>query len=322
MVNRFPTRLLFSLPALKLTRNLILRVHYMKAEFLDRVNRLATDNVSSAQQIVKDALGLLYDYCTVEFASPDFAKELASLCSSVSNSQSQMAALSNVCKLVTAGVSSMDAAHAAKYIDDLRASVNRAPTDAAKLAAELINDGKSYATLSQSEFVLSAFGAAAENGKFVRVFVMESRPLFEGRQTARSLKRMGHRPTLIADASVGCFIEEIDSAFVGADAILADGTLVNKIGSYPLATLCAAGKKDFYAVTSVLRCDPVKKPADFVNKEESSHEIFANPEFEIKNLYFDKIAPHLITGFITEAGVFSPISGLEQLKAAMHDRYR
>lgn len=293
----------------------------MKTEYLERANRIATDNVSSAQQVLKDTLDLLYDFSVENCRAEAFIKELRSLSTTLSNAQSQMSALSNICRLVISASDKLKAEEMCSYLDVLLRKVGEAAPKAAAEASKLIVDGGQYATLSQSEFVLRSFERAAAQNRFATVFAMESRPLFEGRQTARALKKMGHRPILVSDASIGTFIEQIDAVFVGADAILSDGTLINKIGSYALAAACAASGKKFYTVTSVLKFDSQKNADSFVNKEESAHEIFANPEFEVRNLYFDKVSPGLVTALMTEIGGLSPVAEIGKLSAAMLDMY-
>lgn len=293
----------------------------MKTEYLERANRIATDNVSSAQQILKDTLDLLLDFCVKYSGEEGFIPELKSISTALSNAQAQMAALSNICRFIEAATVKLPAEEVGTYISVLRKKVGDASSRAAKEAAGLILHGGVYATLSQSEFVIKTFETAAAAGRIATVYVMESRPLFEGRQTARALKAMGHRPILVSDASIGFFIGAIDAAFVGADAILSDGTLVNKIGSYALAAACSVAGKNLHAITSVLKYDPGKTAASFLNKEESPHEIFPNPEFEVKNVYFDTVNPNLIASVVTEAGSLSLPSGLAKLGETLKELY-
>ncbi len=303
-------------------------IRSMKSEYLERASRISTDNISSAQQILKDTLDLLLTFSTDNPSDPNFVRNLKSLSTAMSSAQSQMSALSNVCRLVVSASDRMRPDEVGSYLMELKDKVETAPLRTASHSSKLIANGKSYATLSQSEFVIKIFEQASSENKHVTVFVMESRPLFEGRQTARALTKMGHRAILVSDASIGFFIDKIDASFVGADSILSDGTLVNKIGSYPLAVCCAAAKKGFYTVTSILKYDSEKRSEDFINKEESSTEIYASPEFsewipsiEVRNIYFDKINPELITAIITEVGRVSPISGLDELNSMMRELY-
>jgi translation initiation factor 2B subunit (eIF-2B alpha/beta/delta family) len=300
----------------------------MKAKFIERADRIAADNVSSAQQILKDMLDLLTEVSAESHTSLGLLQDVKSLSTAISTSQSQMSALSNVCKFILSASSAMKPDEVIAYLKDLRDKVEAIPSSVAFHASRHIVDGRAYATISQSEFVLKAFEKAFSENKRATVFVMESRPLYEGRQTAKALSKMGHRPILVSDASVGLFVEEIDAALVGADSILADGSLVNKVGSYPLALSCASAGKNFYAITSILKYDSRKRTTDFINKEESPDEIYANPEFsekihtvEVRNFYFDKVNPQLVTALITEVGDISPLSGLDGFDSRMQEVY-
>lgn len=293
----------------------------MKTEYLERANRIATDNISSAQQVLRDTLDLLLDFCDRYSAESDFVRELKSISTTLSNAQAQMAALSNISRLIESASERLSPSEICPYVRVLRQKVGEASSRAAGRASGLVAGGGTYATLSQSEFVMKTFETAATEGRTATIYVMESRPLFEGRQTARALKSMGHHSILVSDAAIGFFIHSLDAAFVGADAVLSDGTVVNKIGSFALAAACSVAGKEFHAITSVLKYDPQKRAVGFLNKEESPHEVFPNPEFEVKNVYFDMVSPRLVTSVVTEAGSLSPLAGLTQLDEAMKELY-
>lgn len=293
----------------------------MKEEILERARQIAGDNISSQQQILKDTLDLLLDFSSEASFIPSFTQDLKSLSTSISNAQSQMSALYNIFRFVISASGKLKPTEFSIYLKGLRDKIETASSQIASHASGFIQNGKSYATISQSEFVIKTFEQAAHENKLVSVFVMESRPLFEGRQTARVLTKMGHDAILVSDASIGFFIDKIDAAFIGADSILSDGTVVNKIGSYPLAACCAAARKDFYVVTSILKYDSSKTSRDFVNKEESANEIYSNPEFKVLNFYFDKIDPQFITSIISEVGRISTLPDPSNLNSMMLELY-
>ena len=54
-----------------------------------------------------------------------------------------------------------------------------------------------------------------------RFYILESRPLYEGRRTAKLLSSK-FQTDLIVDSAMGMFIEDIDLIFVGIDSILKD----------------------------------------------------------------------------------------------------
>jgi translation initiation factor 2B subunit (eIF-2B alpha/beta/delta family) len=68
--------------------------------------------------------------------------------------------------------------------------------------------------------------------------VAESRPKNEGRILAKRLIKKGIPVEYITDFSAATYIPRIDAAIIGADKILANGNIVNKMGSKTLAVLC------------------------------------------------------------------------------------
>ena len=62
----------------------------------------------------------------------------------------------------------------------------------------------------------------------LRIYVCESRPLFEGVQVAATWQSLGAEVTVIIEAEAGCFMHDVDSVILGADAITSTG-IVNKV---------------------------------------------------------------------------------------------
>ena len=153
------------------------------------------------------------------------------------------------------------------------------------------------------------------------IYVLESRPLLEGQRAAEILSP--HFKThLLIDAAIGTSIDEIELVLVGVDSILKDGSIINKIGTFPLALLANTRKIDVYAV-----CDSFKynlkshygrsisiteKPiSEVYNKE------ITNKFLEVHNYYFDITPPEYISGIISELGVLSITEFLEKVKKAL-----
>lgn len=150
------------------------------------------------------------------------------------------------------------------------------------------------------------------------IFISESRPLLEGQRVAEILS-LHFKTHLIIDAAIGTFMDEIDLVLVGVDSILINGSIVNKIGTYPLAVLANSKNVDVYAV-----CDSYKynlrshfgqsiliteKPTiEVYNKE------IINNLLEVHNYYFDITPAYYISGFISDLGVLSSKEFLDKLK--------
>jgi S-methyl-5-thioribose-1-phosphate isomerase len=80
--------------------------------------------------------------------------------------------------------------------------------------------------------------ALHERGQLAEVLVDETRPLLQGaRLTAFELAAMGVRHHVVVDGAAAGLIAggHVDVVIVGADRVAANGDVVNKVGTFPLA---------------------------------------------------------------------------------------
>jgi translation initiation factor 2B subunit (eIF-2B alpha/beta/delta family) len=148
--------------------------------------------------------------------------------------------------------------------------------------------------------------------KGVNVIVSESRPLYEGRRVARELSEFGIPVTLITDASVGYFASKADIALVGADTILADGSLVNKMGTYLLALSSRKSNVPFYVACELDKLSSYS-PREIELEEKEASEVLSEklPNVTIRNIYFDITPAELVTKIITEKGMMEPYEAVD-----------
>ncbi|HEX2022150.1 MAG TPA: translation initiation factor 2, partial [Candidatus Thermoplasmatota archaeon] len=160
-------------------------------------------------------------------------------------------------------------------------------------------------THSASETVTKALRAAGRAGALSRVVVAEGRPGFEGRQVARALAEEGIPVTLVVDAALGLHAREADVAVVGADAILADGALVNKVGTRLLALACERAGTPLRAVADRFKVSP---SATLPLEEKGAAEVWpdAPPGVQARNIYFDRTEAPLVGGYVTDQGLLAP----------------
>jgi eIF-2B alpha/beta/delta-like uncharacterized protein len=184
----------------------------------------------------------------------------------------------------------------------LVADSQRAVAAVGERAAELITDGATVITHSLSSTVLEVLGQMA--GRQVTVIFSEARPRLEGHRFAQWLSAAGVRGELVTDAQLGHHMARADVALVGADAVLSDGAVVNKAGSYLLALAARDRQVPFYVC-----CESFKRTrrsaADFELEEVDTAELGA-PELDgirPRNVYFDITPARLIDAWIDEAGV-------------------
>lgn len=156
---------------------------------------------------------------------------------------------------------------------------------------------------------LGVIRAAHEAGKRPFVYVMETRPRAQGaRLTTWELRKLRIPHRLIADSTVGLLIQRgmADAAITGADRVCANGDVVNKVGTYPLALLCREHGVPFYVAAPASTIDPATPDGGSVRIEErpaAEVTTFAPPETDAWNPAFDVTPARLVTALITEQGV-------------------
>jgi methylthioribose-1-phosphate isomerase len=204
-----------------------------------------------------------------------------------------------------------------------------------ELGAGLIKDGFTVLThCNAGSLATAGYGtalgvikAAKEQGKKVRVFVTETRPLLQGaRLTTWELRQEGIPITLITDSMAGYFMKrgEIDCVIVGADRIAANGYTANKIGTYTLAVLANAHGIPFYVAAPTTTIDlslpsGYQIPIEERSPEEVTHiqGVPIAPEgIRAANPAFDVTPNVYITAIITEKGIIRKPYGEELLKIA------
>lgn len=194
----------------------------------------------------------------------------------------------------------------------------------ATIGAELINDGDVILThCNTGALATVAIGTALgviirahQMGKRIKVYATETRPKMQGsRLTMFELIRSGVDAYLIPDTAVAyTFMKKgVGKAFVGADRILVDGTVYNKIGTFQIAIISKHFNAKFYTVAPSTTFDLKSKKEDVVVEERAKHELlFINGKqtapiiSKVFNPAFDMTPPEYIDAIITEKAVIYP----------------
>ena len=192
--------------------------------------------------------------------------------------------------------------------------------------AELIKDGQTVLThCNAGSLATAGYGtalgvirAACEQGKNIKVIADETRPVLQGsRLTAWELMQDQIPVTLITDNMAGSLMRQgkIHLCIVGADRIAANGDVANKIGTYSVAVLARAHNIPFYVAAPYSTIDLKTTSGDDIPIEQrnplevttihGSHQV-APKDVAVYNPAFDVTPAELITGIITERGVFKP----------------
>jgi methylthioribose-1-phosphate isomerase len=195
--------------------------------------------------------------------------------------------------------------------------------------AALIEDGDGVLThcnaggLATAELgtALAVIFTAAEQGKSIRVFADETRPLLQGaRLTTWELMQRGLDVTLLCDSAAASAMRRgwVTKVVVGADRIAGNGDVANKIGTFPVAMAAREFDVPFYVAAPFSTLDASLASGEEIPIEERDGSevtdiqgVRVAPEgVRVYNPAFDVTPARLVSAIITDAGVFrAPYDG-------------
>ena len=208
----------------------------------------------------------------------------------------------------------------AAIMEHLVASNNRRYNKVAQMAKYLVDqfpdDGKILTQCFGETIVGMMLREAKRRGKTLRIFCPETRPYFQGaRLTATVCSEMGFETTVITDNMPAYVMqrEKIDVFTCAADAICLDGYVVNKVGTFQIAIAARYLGIPFYVSGIPDQGHPTK---------DAIHVELRDPTFVLQAMgvrttapgvqgyypSFDVTPPELITGIVTDRGIYMPDS--------------
>jgi translation initiation factor 2B subunit (eIF-2B alpha/beta/delta family)/8-oxo-dGTP pyrophosphatase MutT (NUDIX family) len=223
---------------------------------------------------------------------------LAHLARDLRDARPSMGVVANRINHVMSGADASPGAIREAALDACERAVG-ADREAAAEAADVV--GERVLTLSRSGTVLEALRRADP----ASVTVAESRPDREGVGVAGELAAAGLDVSLCVDAAVGHVLAsgDVDTVLVGADAVLADGAVVNKVGTSLTARAAREADVDCYAVCSRDKVVP-ERSVDLESGPPEAVEEGPVP-FAVRNPVFERTPARLLSGVVTEDGVCS-----------------
>jgi methylthioribose-1-phosphate isomerase len=165
---------------------------------------------------------------------------------------------------------------------------------------------------------LAPIYCALEQGIKLQVYCGETRPLLQGsRLTALELSRAGVEATLFCDNMAASLLAtgKINSLWVGADRIAANGDTANKTGTLALAVLARHFGLPFYVCAPRSSIDPATPTGGNIMIEQRSPEEVTEMWFKermapagiaVYNPAFDVTPAALISAIITDQGIVYP----------------
>uniref|UniRef100_A0A7S2EC59 Translation initiation factor eIF2B subunit alpha n=1 Tax=Trieres chinensis TaxID=1514140 RepID=A0A7S2EC59_TRICV len=115
----------------------------------------------------------------------------------------------------------------------------------ADVGRSFVRDGSVVLTHGWSRVVASILLKAAETRHF-SVIVLEGRPDAAGAKAAKVYADAGIPTTVVLDSAMGYVMERADMVVVGAEGVVENGGVVNKMGTYALGVCARESGKPFY----------------------------------------------------------------------------
>ncbi len=171
-----------------------------------------------------------------------------------------------------------------------------------KLVFSLIKNNYTIFTHCHSTNVVSALIYAKKHGKKFRVYNTETRPLFQGRKTAKELGRAGIEVVNVVDSAAAIAINSSNIVFIGADALLDTG-VINKVGSGMFSEIAKNR-----GVPVLIIADSWKYSHKSIRLEQRDFKEIWNPKINkvhIKNPAFEFVKKENISKIVTERGIDS-----------------
>ncbi len=177
-----------------------------------------------------------------------------------------------------------------------------------ELVFRTIRNGDVIFTHCHSTSVITALIYSKKKGKKFIVYSTETRPLYQGRKTAKDLIKNGIKTEMFVDSSAMIIfsgkqgVKKPTKMFIGADAVTKKG-VVNKVGSEMFAKISSENKVPVYVVTNSWKFTNNKVKIEQRDRKEIWNK--APKSLKIKNFAFEEIDRKYVTKIISEFGILS-----------------
>jgi len=272
---------------------------------------LSADTVHGARELASACLDFLARVCRNSTAATaqTLAGDVIGAANRLRGLRPSMVMIERTLRLLVCDVPdspTIDAARAGweSVIERHRRSLDTAVEQTIAQLAKIIPEGKCLLLHSYSSSIAKALLTFQRLGS--RVITTESRPGLEGRHTAELCARIGLPVRLITDASVFSVLSEVDMVLMGADAVTADGGVINKMGSSAIACCAHALGVPVYILAEGRKIIPADEAPELERGTPS--DVWEAPPagVTVENKVFERIPPAYIRGIILEDGVFRP----------------
>jgi ribose 1,5-bisphosphate isomerase len=181
----------------------------------------------------------------------------------------------------------------------------------AEFGEKKILNGMNVFTHCHSSTVENIIIEAHRQGKRFTVYNTETRPKYQGRKTAANIAKAGIKVIHMVDSAGRTALKKADIFLYGCDSLSSEGKTINKIGTEMLAEAANKAGIPVYCCTNTWKFNPQTiEGFEEVIEERDPKEVWPDTPkgVTIFNPAFEIVSPDIITGVITEIGIFKPES--------------
>lgn len=201
-----------------------------------------------------------------------------------------------------------------------------------KYASSKIVEGDVILTYAKNDLIEMLL--TRRQGKKFRVILVDSRPLLEGKEMLEKLMDAGIECSYILLNSLSYVMKEVTKVFLGASALMSDGSILSRVGSASVAMMAKSHNVpvlvccETYKISNRVQLESITwnelgNPEDVlipsmtVNKkwnteaggrEEKKESMECSKHLRLLNLLYDLTPSEFVSGIVTEMGILPPTS--------------
>ena len=282
-------------------------------EAVQIVQEIAQDRFNGASYLGRRALSAIQAAAQLSIAqsSNAFFKDILIVTARLREAQPSMATIVNLTgRLLYA----LDSVRDSTSITDLRQmTINLAKKSISQseLAVEQVARNGRSSILGKRSILTHSYSSTVKRtlqlckGQSMTIFVTESASGFEGRALARDLVDSGLTVHVLPDTATRRIPQDIDSVIVGADGVLADGSVINKTGTRDIALTAHTLGIPLYVLAETTKLNTMQ---------------FLGQLLQLTNL-FDVTPSEHVSCLITELGEMKPSDMEMQVRNMVRELY-
>jgi translation initiation factor 2B subunit (eIF-2B alpha/beta/delta family)/ADP-ribose pyrophosphatase YjhB (NUDIX family) len=283
-------------------------------EAITMVNEIAQDRTNGASYLGRKAIEAIRVAARLSTAqsSSDLFRDMLIVATKMRTVQPNMASIRNTAGRLLHKIDS--GRQASKSVTEYRKLIEQSAREATtncEIAAELVSKNLSNIITQKIRILTHSYSTTVKRAlqlcpnRGLQVYVTESRPTLEGSTLARELTEFGFPTRILPDTVTRAFPIEFDAVVVGADSILPDGSVVNKIGTKDIARTAHQSNIPVYVAAERSKLDIMR----FLGQTIQTNEIF------------DLTPSDYISSIITEQGEMKPTDVGNQIENLVRELY-